>query len=479
MQPKSEKVLDAARNKLLAYCSLINPKYSIPAHIAKIAHALEAAERGDIKRLIITIPPRHGKSMICSQYFPAWYLGRNPDKYIITATYGQDLSDDFGRKVRDQIKDPYYKLIFPRAALRDDSRASSRFETSAGGTYFSVGVGGPITGRGAHLLLIDDPIKNREDADSETFQRRLIDWFGSVAYSRLMPGGSLVIIMTRWHDEDLVGHALRELDHEHWTKIDLKAIGDDGRPLWPEAYDLETLNKIRKTLGEFDWSCLYQQEPIPKEGVIFKPEWLKPGVNSEGYAGKYMGCDLAISKSQTADRTAFSCWGASYGTPTIYHELETVEGKWSFEDQIKRALELHEKYKFDLVGVEIAGYQPVFLEELQRRGIPAVGIRADVDKVRRAHTVSHVYSQGRVRINTEALRRQMLKFRGENEKNDMVDAAVHCNRLMLDYSSENIEKPKDRYAGLDARSRTFWEMMDKEKGFNNKSPEQDFADVFN
>lgn len=192
-----------AFSSLATYSAVNWPGYKIAQHHKVISEHLEAVERGDIPRLMITMPPRHGKSMLASEFFPAWYLGRNPDHYVIAATYAQELADDFGRKVRNQISDPLYQAIFPGVGLKSDSTSSRRFHvtqpldsfiTGQNGAYFAVGVGGPLTGRGAHLLLIDDPVKNREEADSELIRRKTKDWYTSTAYTRLMPGGRVVII---------------------------------------------------------------------------------------------------------------------------------------------------------------------------------------------------------------------------------------------------------------------------------------------
>lgn len=203
---------ELAFSRLVSYCAYQWPGYRLGHHHILIARHLEAVERGDITRLMITMPPRHGKSMLASEFFPAWYLGRNPDHYIATATYAQDLADDFGRKVKNQIEDPTFQAIFPGVALADDSRSAKRFTVNnqeggyehglkQQGAYYAVGVGGPLTGRGAHLLLIDDPVKNREDAESEIIRKKTKDWYTSTAYTRLMPGGRIVIIQTRWHEE--------------------------------------------------------------------------------------------------------------------------------------------------------------------------------------------------------------------------------------------------------------------------------------
>ncbi len=275
---------DWAFSRLLPYAAMQWPGYRDAAHHRLIARKLEAVERGEIKRLMIFMPPRHGKSMLASEFFPAWYLGRNPDHYVIAATYAQELADDFGRKVRNQIADPVFNSIFPGVGLKADSTSSRRFHvtqpldsftTGQNGAYFAVGVGGPLTGRGAHLLLIDDPVKNREEADSELIRRKTKDWYTSTAYTRLMPGGRVVIIQTRWQEDDLSGWQLAEHYDEGWDVLSLPAISDDGQPLWPEQYDIAALENIKRNLGPRDWSALYQQRPVPDEGDYFRKEWLK------------------------------------------------------------------------------------------------------------------------------------------------------------------------------------------------------------
>lgn len=277
---------DFAHSRLISYAAYQWPGYRDAAHHRLIARHLEAVERGEIRRLMITMPPRHGKSMLASEFFPSWYLGRNPDHYIVTATYGQDLADDFGRKVKRQIEDASFQAIFPGVCLAGDSRASSRFNvegsiggfehaTTQRGAFYAVGVGGPLTGRGAHLLLIDDPVKNREDAESEVIRKKTKDWYTSTAYTRLMPGGRIVIIQTRWHEDDLAGWLLEEHKHENWTVLDLPAISDDGKALWPEQYDIPELKKIRQAIGPRDWSALYQQRPSPETGDYFRREWIR------------------------------------------------------------------------------------------------------------------------------------------------------------------------------------------------------------
>lgn len=262
------------RESLLAYVRAVNPRYRIAPHLEQVAQALERAAMLPGQRIMVFMPPRHGKSMLVSRYFPAWYLGQHSDRYIIYSTYGQDLADDFGRQVRDQMSDPLYQAIF-ETRLRRDTQSVDRQHTTEGGQYNAVGVGGAITGRGAHLLLIDDPVKSREEADSEVYRKRTRDWYTSVAYTRLMPGASVVIVQTRWHEDDLSGWLLSEHQHEQWEIISLPAIDDQCAALWPEMYPTEELQRIQRAIGFRDWHALYQQTPMPDTGGYFQAAWLK------------------------------------------------------------------------------------------------------------------------------------------------------------------------------------------------------------
>ena len=199
-----------ARSSLLEYVRLTFPQYDAGRHLHEMAAQLEAVERGDSDRTLIIEPPRHGKSLLVSQRFPAWYLGRNPTDEVIHASYGGELAQSFGRRLRNLMMDPKHARIFPGSTLSGDSKAVNLWHTSQDGVYVAAGVGGPITGRGAHLLLIDDPVKNREEAESEIMRNRAWDWYQNDAYRRLMPGGRVIVVSTRWHDDDLVGRLLKE-----------------------------------------------------------------------------------------------------------------------------------------------------------------------------------------------------------------------------------------------------------------------------
>ncbi len=270
----------SAGSSLIGFAKLTHHDYRPNWHHELLASKLEAVARGEIKRLVVSMPPRHGKSELATVRFAPWLLTQRPQASIITATYSGEFADDLGRKARAVLEMPDYGALWPRSALSADSRAVSRWQTVSGGSYFAVGVGGPLTGRGADLLLIDDPHKSRAEAESKVLRDAVYDWFRSTAFTRLEKGGAVVIIMTRWHQDDLVGRVLAE--GEPWEVLSLPAIAevpDDyrqvGDALWPDKYPAEALGAIRSVVGEREWAALYQQRPAPLEGALFKPDALE------------------------------------------------------------------------------------------------------------------------------------------------------------------------------------------------------------
>jgi predicted phage terminase large subunit-like protein len=294
--------------------------YMPAAHHHLIARKLEAVEAGTIKRLMIFCPPRAGKSEIASRKFPAWYLGKHPERQVISASYNNDLASDFGRDVRNLVASRIYQGIFPGVELAADSQAANKWHTNRGGVYVAAGVGSTITGRGAHLAIIDDPIKDQEEADSETVRNKVWDWYRSVLYTRLMPGGAIVLIMTRWHDDDLAGRLLQEMEKggDQWEVISLPAMAQAGDPmgravgaaLWPAWFPLPALEQTRRVLGPRKWSALYQQEPISEEGDFFKREWVKYYDEPPATLRYYMSSDYA-TKDGSGDYTAYVVAGTT------------------------------------------------------------------------------------------------------------------------------------------------------------------------
>ena len=350
-----QQALAMCRLSLIGYSVADWAGYMPADHHRIIAKKLEDVAAGRITRLMISMPPRHGKSMLASEYFPAWYLGHHPGHQIIHATYSQELADGFGRKVRNNMKADVYGQIFPGIRLAEDSAAAARFHTEAGGVYHAVGVGGSATGRGANLLLIDDPIKNREEADSERSRAKLRDWYRSVAYTRLMPGGAIVLIQTRWHEDDLMGWLIEEHQHENWDVLSLPAINDEGQALWPESYPVDVLKNIRATIDEREWEALYQQRPRPVSGAEFKREWLQhySTVPDSRGMGVLLLVDPASGKRESNDYT--SMWVVGLGEDENYYILDILRDRLSLTERSEAVFRLHRKWRPSEVRYERYG----------------------------------------------------------------------------------------------------------------------------
>lgn len=340
--------------------------------------------------------------MLCSEFFPAWYLGRNPERQIIFSTYSQEFAEDLGRRVRNWIKDPLYQAIFPDIHLATDSKAVSRFSVGDRGAYFAVGVGASITGRGADLLLIDDPLKGREEADSETIRRRLKDWYSSVAYTRLMPGGAIVVIQTRWHPDDLSGWILSEHDHEKWDVLSLPAISDKNEALWPEWYPLPDLERIKATLPARDWSALYQQSPIVDGGNILKRKWWREWPEKRAPECSYIiqSWDTAFSDkdSKTNSYSARTTWGVfkdRQDKPAAIL-IDAWRGRVDYPDLRKEALTAYQKQQPDCVLIEKKASGQSLIQDLRRAGLPIAEYQPDRDKVARAYAVQAMLEGGQI-----------------------------------------------------------------------------------
>lgn len=385
------EILLLCREGLIPYALAQWGSYRPARHHRLLAAKLAAVERGEITRLMVAMPPRHGKSMLASEFFPAWYLGRNPDRQIIHATYAQDLADGFGRKVRNLLRSDIHGAVFPDCELSADSSAAARFHTAQGGVYHAVGVGGASTGRGAHLLLIDDPIKGRAEADSETVRRQLKDWYASVAYTRLMPGGAIVIIQTRWHEDDLAGWILREHAAEGWDVLSLPALDDaTGEALWPESFPRERLEQIRSVLGPRDWEALYQQRPRAGTGGEFKRHWLQyyDQVNPREMSVLLL-VDPASGKRETNDYT--SAWVIGLGPDDNYYVLDMVRDRLNLTERADMVFRLHRRWKPVEVRYERYGMMAdieYLRQEMNRRTYrfairEVAGATSKVDRIRR------------------------------------------------------------------------------------------------
>jgi predicted phage terminase large subunit-like protein len=287
-----------SRRDLIAFTEYTFPNYRPARHHRLIATQLERVLAGEVDRLMLLVPPRHGKSELASRRFPAYYLGHHPDRQFLSISATADLAADFGRDVRNLIASAEYATLF-NTSLAPDSHAKGKWHTSAGGLYYSVGIGGGVLGRGAHVMLIDDPFPSMEAALSPATRKNVWDWYTGTAYNRLMPGGAIVLINHRMHDDDLVGRLLAQqaAGGDRWEVVELPAISEDGTALWSEAYPLEALSRIRQNTQPRFWSALYQQRPAPETGDYFKEDWLRPYVKAPdlGTLSVYGGSDFAVT----------------------------------------------------------------------------------------------------------------------------------------------------------------------------------------
>jgi predicted phage terminase large subunit-like protein len=402
--PSRTRAITLARSSFAAYASLQYRPFQLGYPQKIIVAALERVERGEIKRLIIAMPPRHGKSLLCSELFPAWFLGKHPDSSIIATSYGLTLAQDFGRKVRNHVASSLHRTVFPSCVLADDSSAINRFNLLAGGGYIAAGSGGPITGRGAEgVFLIDDPIKSSEDARSDLFRANLHEWFQSTAYTRLGPDAAIILIATRWHADDLSGWLLREHPEENWVAINLPAIAErdepegrkEGAALWPKRYPLATLERIKEAVGGSTWASLYQQRPAAAEGALFKRDWWKKYSSlPERFEQIVLSLDTAFKTGTSNDYSVGVVLGVAQ---SAYYILDVWRGKWEFPELQRKIEVLSERYKPNCLLVEDAASGQSLIQTLKSSTrLPVKAIRPDSDKFTRASAIAPLVEAGKV-----------------------------------------------------------------------------------
>lgn len=380
-------------------------------HHRIIAQKLELVAQGKLKRLIINMPPRHSKSELASYLMPAWFLGRNPRLKIIQATMNTELATRFGRKVRDLIDDPYYQEIFPDTDLKPDSQAAGRWETSKGGEYFAAGVGAAMTGRGADLLIIDDP-HSEQDALSSTAYDHAYEWYTSGPRQRLQPGGAIIIVQTRWSKKDLTGRLLNEQAKDtmsdQWDVIEFPALLPSGNPLWPEFWDKNELLGVKASLSPTKWNAQWQQNPTSEQVALIKRDWWRTWEKEDIPRLSYVlqSYDTAFSKKETADYTAITTWGVfdpdEDGTEHIIL-LDAKKDRYNFPELKEEAMEQYDYWEPDMVLIEAKASGMPLADELLRINIPVTtyspGRRkrgGGVDKTTRMHMVAPIFEAGRV-----------------------------------------------------------------------------------
>jgi predicted phage terminase large subunit-like protein len=442
------RILEAqtrASESFLSFARYVWPEAIFSAHHQKMANAFDRIVKGELKRLVVNMPPRHTKSEFASYLLPAFAMGLDPRRKIIQATHNGELAVRFGRKVRNLMDQENYKEVFPGVSLKADSKAAGRWDTNGGGEYYAVGVGGAMTGRGADLLIIDDP-HSEQDALSELSLDNAWEWYTSGPRSRLQPGGAVVVVMTRWGMKDLTARLIKaqsEPKSDQWEVIEFPAILHENtereKPLWPSYWSLDELQKVRATLSVQKWQAMYQQQPTNDEGAILKREWWRIWEHDYTPHVDYIiqSYDTAYSKKETADFSAITTWGVfrpSYDEGAAIILLDVKKGRWDFPELKRIAREQYNYWKPDNVLIEAKATGMTLQQELRRVGIPVTmyspgGRRAGQDKIARANSVAPVFEAGMVWAPQTKWAQELVEEcaafpNGDND--DLVDSTVQA-----------------------------------------------------
>ena len=440
---KDSLVRDIAQKSFMAFVKEMWPGFIHGRHHALMAKKFEEIADGKVRRLIINMPPRHTKSEFASYLLPAWFLGKFPHKKVIQCSNTAELAVGFGRKVRNLVDGETYAKIFPNVALRTDSKAAGRWATNANGDYFAIGVGGTVTGKGADLLIIDDPHSEQEAAlaagDPSVYDK-VHEWFTSGPRQRLQPGGAIVIVMTRWGKRDLTGRVLQsmvERDGDEWEVISLPAIMPSGLSLWPEFWALPELEKLKNELPISKWSAQYQQDPSAEEGAIVKREWWQVWEQERPPQCAFIiqSWDTAFTKSERADYSACTTWGVFYineneNDPHVIL-LDALKERLEFPELKTRALEMYKEWEPDAFIVEAKASGAPLVFELRRMGIPVqefTPTRGN-DKITRVNSVSDLFASGKIwaprKRWAEEVIEEMAAF-PNSDHDDLVDSATQA-----------------------------------------------------
>ena len=438
-----EKLKDRelSQQKFIKFVEKVWPSFISGAHHKRMAEAFERVASGQLKRLIINMPPRHTKSEFASYLLPAWFLGRFPHKKVIQTSHTAELAVGFGRKVRNLVDSEVYKEIFPSLSLQADSKAAGRWNTSKGGDYFAIGVGGAVTGKGADILIIDDPHSEQEAAmaavNPEVYDK-VYEWYTSGPRQRLQPGGSIVIVMTRWAQRDLTGQVLKSAAQrggEEWEVIEFPAILPSGNPLWPQFWSLEELKALQEELPNAKWQAQYQQNPVGNESAIVKRDWWKWWEEDDPPMCEFIlqSWDTAFEKTQRADYSAGTTWGIfsckeDGNRPNIIL-LNTYKKRVEFPELKKDVLKEYKEFEPDALIVEKKASGAPLIYDLRAMGIPVQEYTPSKgqDKIARLNAVSDIIASGKVWVPktrwAEELVDEIAAF-PSGEHDDLVDATT-------------------------------------------------------
>ena len=398
---------EKAKEDFMTYTKMVWPEFINGRHHRIMAEKFNRLAKGELKRLIVNMPPRHTKSEFGSYLLPSWLMGRNPRLKIMQTTHTAELAFRFGRKVRNLMNSRDYTKVFQDVQLRADSQAAGRWETDKGGEYFAAGVGGAVTGRGADLLIIDDP-HSEQDALSPTALEHAYEWYTSGPRQRLQPGGSIVIIMTRWAENDLTGKLLRQqgrdLLADKWEVVEFPALmPETNEPMWPEFWGKEDLLAVKGSISVGKWEAQWQQNPTSEQSAIIKRDWWRVWEKDDLPPIEYImqSYDTAFSKQTTADFSAITTWGVFYpdeGKAANVILIDAKRGRWDFPDLRRRALEEYKYWDPECVIIEAKASGMPLTQELRTMGIPVVNYSPSRgnDKFTRVNSIAPIFESGMV-----------------------------------------------------------------------------------
>ena len=411
-EARRAKAKEVAQNDFMAYVNYVWPNFIHGRHHEKMARAFERVAEGKTKRLIINMPPRHTKSEFASYLLPSWFLGKYPQRKVIQTSHTAELAVGFGRKVRNLVDSDRYKDLFPDVALQADSKAAGRWATNYAGEYFAIGVGGAVTGKGADLLIIDDPHSEQEAALAEInpeIYDKTYEWYTSGPRQRLQPGGAIVVVMTRWSKKDLTGQVLKasaQRGGDEWEVIEFPALFENGKPLWPEFWSLKELLALKEELPNSKWMAQYQQNPTSESSAIVKREWWQVWEKEDPPYCDFtlMSWDTAFEKTNRSDYSACTLWGVFYQPDDNGIEQANIILINAFRDRMefptlkRTAIEQYREWEPDSVIIEKKASGSPLIYELRAMGIPVqeyTPVKGN-DKISRLNSVSDLFASGRV-----------------------------------------------------------------------------------
>jgi predicted phage terminase large subunit-like protein len=445
VEAKRSIAFDKAKDDFMVFVNYVWPTFIHGEHHVKMARAFERVATGQCKRLIINMPPRHTKSEFASYLLPAWFLGKFPQKKVIQTSHTAELAVGFGRKVRNLVDSDVYKDIFPTVGLQADSKAAGRWATNSGGDYFAIGVGGAVTGKGADILIIDDPHSEQEAALSETnpeIYDKTYEWYTSGPRQRLQPGGAIIIVMTRWSKKDLTGQVVKaatQREGEEWEVIDFPALLPSGKPLWPQFWSKIELLALKNELPNAKWQAQYMQQPTSDVSAIIKREWWKTWEEDYPPQCEFLiqSWDTAFLKTQRSDYSACTTWGVFYHPDDRGVEqaniilLNAFKKRMEFPELKQKAFEEWKEWEPDAMIVEAKAAGSPLIFELRAMGIPVQEFTPSKgnDKIARLNAVADLFASGHVWVpNTswaEELVEEVASF-PSGEHDDLVDSMTQA-----------------------------------------------------